>query len=204
MLSKESMLKYLDNLYFVRACPIRIHGNGFIQIDVDTYSRLHIWSNSFPKQKVWTGIHDHRFSFFSTCIFGDGILNKNYFENNDDQLSGPQPDYKVYVAKPRKGEDTELVFSGVVIPGYKLWVVKLPVPMGRSYSLPSGYLHETLLEFPEALAVTHMTKYDIKSLTEPRVLCPVDREPDNSFDRHRWSDEEVWEMAKTAVRNYNR
>jgi len=49
----------------------RVHGNGFVQLDLTERSRLHIWGDPrIPKQKVATPIHDHVFGFESTIIVG--------------------------------------------------------------------------------------------------------------------------------------
>ena len=40
----------------------RLHGNGFIQLDLGDDQRLHIWSPDLPPaQRVSTQIHDHQF-----------------------------------------------------------------------------------------------------------------------------------------------
>jgi hypothetical protein len=45
----------------------RVHGNGFIQVDLTADTRLHVWGDKrIPRQNVYTPIHDHVFGFEST------------------------------------------------------------------------------------------------------------------------------------------
>ena len=49
----------------------RVHGNGFIQLDLTDRRRLHVWGDHrIPRQSVPSTIHDHTFSFKSTIILG--------------------------------------------------------------------------------------------------------------------------------------
>jgi hypothetical protein len=50
----------------------RFHGNGFIQVYLDEWTRLHIWSPELPATRVVNAqIHDHRFHFSSTVLMGE-------------------------------------------------------------------------------------------------------------------------------------
>ncbi len=48
----------------------RIHGNGFIQVDLDELHRLHLWDVMIPRQSVDSSIHDHAFGFESRTLQG--------------------------------------------------------------------------------------------------------------------------------------
>jgi len=152
----------------------RVHGNGFIQIDIDKHSRLHIWGDPrIPQQVRPTPIHDHRFSFTSHCLLGR-MINVKY-----DAVFGN--DYDIYEPTVREGEDTVLGKTGKTL-------TLFPRPPeicypGMEYRMRWGHLHET---FVSGLTVTHMQKSYVSDLT-PRVLCPVHLTPDNDF--HRYSDE---------------
>lgn len=61
------LLNTLAGLRAVGERP-RVHGNGFIQLDVTPRTRLHFWSPEIPRQKVATPIHDHVFGFVSYVI----------------------------------------------------------------------------------------------------------------------------------------
>lgn len=39
----------------------RIHGNGFLQIDLDPLRRMHVWDHRWPRQIRDSSIHDHAF-----------------------------------------------------------------------------------------------------------------------------------------------
>ena len=49
----------------------RLHGNGFIQLDLNGKDRLHVWHPDLPKQEFPTPIHDHKFSFKSHILYGE-------------------------------------------------------------------------------------------------------------------------------------
>ncbi len=50
---------------------IRVHGNGFIQIDISSLTRVHVFGHPLiPRQLTPTPIHDHRFGFHSMVLAG--------------------------------------------------------------------------------------------------------------------------------------
>lgn len=82
----------------------RVHGNGFIQLDLTDRRRLHIWGDPrIPRQRVPSTIHDHTFNFSSRVYRGQIIHREIALE--------PHPDgaYRLYQAVCRHGEDTRLV-----------------------------------------------------------------------------------------------
>ena len=50
---------------------IRVHGNGFLQLDLPDDCRLHIFAHpALPSQRQSTHIHDRRFGFGSKVLRG--------------------------------------------------------------------------------------------------------------------------------------
>ena len=93
------------NLEAVRASGSRprVHGNGFIQLDLTERSRLHVWGDPrIPRQKVSTPIHDHVFGFTSTIIVGRLI---NVIYDVELRRFG---DFNIFTPEIREGEDTVL------------------------------------------------------------------------------------------------
>lgn len=168
---------------------IRLHGNGFIQIDMSDKTRLHIWDPDLPlrSQTVSTQIHDHRFSFESECIVG-AILNQPYIERYEYGLQ-----YDVYYSRMRHDEDTVLEDSGIDIAIEPL--VSQLIFRGQGYKFEVGMFHETKYDI---LSITLMTKIHVERNWIPRVLCRKGQEPDNGFDKYQYPDKILWGIVKKA------
>lgn len=167
---------------------IRLHGNGFIQIDMPDKTRLHIWDPSLlaRAQSVSTQIHDHRFSFESESIFGV-LIHQPYVEKYDGVR------YDVYHPRMRHDEDTTLEDSGLDISIEPL--LPQSISRGERYQFEFGEFHETRYD---DLAITLMTKTHVSKRWTPRVLCRQEQNPDNSFDRYQYSDKILWGIVRQA------
>lgn len=174
---------------------IRVHGNGFIQIDIERdgelgSERVHVFGHpAIPRQVNPTPIHDHRFGFYSTVLVGR--LTNTIFN----LIAHAEPTHRAYRPSPRAGEDTELVptdETGVLA----VWRTETLLP-GQQYSIYPAQLHETLAN---ETTVTHMVKQTTTSLL-PRVLCRIDRTPDNSFERYsERTPAQLWDIVEDAFR----
>lgn len=161
----------------------RVHGNGFVQLDVDDGIRVHIWGHpAVPTQKTPTPIHNHRFGFVSTTIVGR-MVNVRY-----SLLRGATHD--VYEPTVREGEDTVLRCTGEAVRPVGDHVEECFA--GDCYHMPPGEFHET---FVTGLTVTVMAKTD-QTEAVPQVLCRSGQEPDNQF--HRYAAQNI-EASKQAV-----
>lgn len=166
---------------------IRVHGNGFIQIDLPDNKRVNVWGHpDIPRQAVSTQLHDHRFDFISFVLRG-AMVNAGY------QAYVPMHSpatHDVYTPEKREGEDTVLVPHGPAlrVRPYHAQVV----PAGESYRLPAGSIHETFVNQPTA---TLMIKGDVRDIPV-RVFCPVGKKPDNDFVRHEAMNEaDLWRIV---------
>lgn len=195
----------IDNRRFNDVKP-RVHGNGFIQLDLGTDEqaefpgdiRMHVWGDPrIPKQDTPSTIHDHIFSFESTIIVGK-LCNLTY---DATYVSGSHPmaNYKVYEAFVREGQDTGLEFvdrymyalpqSFEIIcaePGYE-----------KIYHMAAGEYHESIADRP---AITIMQKVgkprtDIK----PHVLVPLGKEPNNEFRRNGFDEKLLWNIIYDTI-----
>lgn len=181
----------LRELHESGAVP-RVHGNGFIQLDLDDRRRLHIWGHrAIPKQKVASPIHDHIFGFESEIVVGR-LLNVNYdfIPWNDDDESGP---YRVFEPTVREGEDTVLNFNGefcdVMISDCQLIDADTS---NQNYFMQPFVFHETFTSGPAATIIekdglTHAqraARFGVEESAKPRVLLPQGHEPDNDFNRY--------------------
>lgn len=179
----------------------RVHGNGFLQIDLDEKSRLHIWGHpDIPRQDVNTAIHDHRFSFVSTVLVGR--LTHARYNLARVWEKGVDPTHHIYEAHARNEEDTILerkpFISGRPAGERAATPLKPDVEFinaGESYLLEAKQFHET---FSEQLTITKMTKTEVFDDHVGRVLVPKDVEPDNEFDRYAFNLATVWSIVSDA------
>ncbi len=151
-----------------------------------TGSRLHIWDESLPCQRVATPIHDHRFAFESTVLLGH-LIHVEY----DFQYSG-KGGHRIYTPQRTPGtEDTKLVaMSDEAGRGYPLTRSRLDVIPGESYAFAAREFHETVYV---GLTATLFRKTG-ESGAPPRILCSVDQEPDNDFHRDEQDVEALWTL----------
>ena len=167
---------------------IRVHGNGFLQLDLPSQNRLHIFSHpDLPAQRVSTHIHDHRFAFRSRILRGR-LANICYR-----MVPSRYPTHRIYTTKPRIGEDTELVDTGIV---GELVAIMADIHLaGENYPMPPKVFHETMTN---ELTVTLIEKYNPIE-HEPRILAPIGIKPDNDFTRYDVDPLTLWAIVKDAV-----
>lgn len=175
-----------------RGAAPRVHGNGFVQLDLTPQRRLHIWGDPrVPRQIVPSTIHDHTFSFSSTIYCGQ--LVHRAMRLHQDHIGA----YAMYHAVCNHGEDTRLVADGnrynPVITSERL------LRVGDQYQFEARKFHETVAPW---LCVTVIDK-DGPTLAQggpnPNVLVPVGLEPDNTFDRYQTRAELLWQVIFGAI-----
>ena len=174
----------------------RVHGNGFIQLDIDEDHRLHVWGDPrIPRQRVASPHHDHMFSFTST-VYRGRMVHVEYRLH-----SVPEGAYSVWEARMAEGHDTKLVPVEGAGRVHLIPINTLGILPGESYGFERLHIHESLI--PE-LTVTIMRKHG-KTLAEgatgrpPRVFLPYGREPDNDFNRHAYEAQMLWQIIAEAV-----
>jgi hypothetical protein len=141
-------------------------------------------------QAVYTGIHDHRFSFKSEVIYGAQSHQEYEMLRTD---AG-----KYYLTAPVRNpstEDTKLVAIDDKLVNFVPLALKV-VERGQTYEFEFGRFHETA---PGSLTATIMVKTHEEPLWEPRVACLYGTEPDNEFDRMQVDPEILWaSVARVA------
>lgn len=175
----------------------RVHGNGFIQIDLTDRSRLHIWGDPrIPKQKVATPIHDHVFSFESICIVGR-LINVNYATAIREWGT-----HTIYLPEIREGEDTILKSSGIKVSPFGIGadLIMAGETSNRIYNIEAGYFHETVATEPSATVITKDGPTQAQGAeVKPRVLVPVMMEPDNEFNRYDANEDLLWRITEDVL-----
>jgi hypothetical protein len=172
-----------------------VHGNGFIQLDLDYEgtTRLHVWDKDVPRQKVATPIHDHVFALRSHVIAGTLIHEE--LETYTPSLF--KPTHKVYRAQQEEGtQNTILVPDDGAV---SLNVAeRLVLGVGSVYTFPAWKLHQT---DHVGLTATIMEKINApQEYGRPRVLVPIGSQPDNEFHRDGFDPEILWPFIERALR----
>lgn len=169
----------------------RCHGNGFIQLDVDVAGvrRFHFWGDPrIPRQRVYHGVHDHRFGFTSTVLAGR-MLNVEYKLEYTDAGR-----YGVFeVKREADSENTKLVKQLRNTKGdhVKLWNPRVEViEAGESYTMFPRDFHESLTPEP---TITFLEKTSTTK-NNPRVLVPARCGPDNEFHRDEQDTRLLWDI----------
>lgn len=175
----------------------RVHGNGFIQVDLTESTRLHVWGDKrIPRQNTYTPIHDHVFGFKSTIIVGR-LFNIVY-----DYKRQPFGDYRVYVPEIREGEDTILKTTTERV---RIFPIRADLvdwqTADKTYEMDPFTLHETFVTEPTA---TIIQKSDLTMAQgnpfKPRVLVKWGQEPDNDFNRYAYDDELLWRIVERVLK----
>lgn len=176
----------------------RVHGNGFIQLDLTEESRLHVWGDPrIPRQKSYTPIHDHVFGFESTIIVGR-LLNVIYGINRSEH-----GDYRIYTPTIREDEDTVLGPTDICVTAYPVSATLIDWnTRTRSYYQDPFIFHETFVTGPAATIITKDGKTQAQGAEiEPRVLVRVDQQPDNEFNRYTAAPEDkLWRIIEDTMK----
>lgn len=177
--------------------PARVHGNGFIQIDLneDGSRRLHVWDETVPRQETATPVHDHVFAMRSSVLCG------KLLHTELDALS-PRPHdtarslYQVHTARQEEGtQNTTLQPTGEVV-RLRQRIRKALLP-GQTYEFPAGEFHTS---GHRGLTATVMEKVDAPDgYGRPRVLVPLLGQPDNEFHRDGHDQEVLWLLVLEAL-----
>lgn len=80
-MTKEQAL----NINFLKANAKKIHffGLGFIQIKIDDFHRVHVYTDKFPSTTMEEEIHNHRYQFNSAIL--KGTLTQKIYSVRDDR-----------------------------------------------------------------------------------------------------------------------
>lgn len=182
----------------------RMHPNGFIQLDLmlDPESRianrrLHVWpdnSDDFPRQKVRTSIHDHKFDMSSEILVGELRQVTFNFSLEWEMLEGPT--HQIYVARYSERHSSTLEPSGAVC---RLASMSEEVyEPGEIYEQDAATFHDT--EIPDGvLTATLMTKVKEYEFHQPRVMVPIGFTPDNDFRRDEVDVDLLWDKIDEAM-----
>jgi hypothetical protein len=177
----------------------RIHGNGFLQVDLDERRRLHVWDHRFPRQRTDSSIHDHAFSFDSRVLAGT-LININFRElrgsNGRGHGWGTATHNTYAVARDPQSQETRLR----LMPNRRVCLVprsSVIVHAGDGYHMEEGVFHAS---FHLGTTVSVITKGRTDYADRlARVAVRVGERPDNDWVR---GEQEIPGWAMDLVRRY--
>jgi hypothetical protein len=146
---------------------------------------------------VATTIHDHVFGFESTIIVGRLINVIYYVEARD------YGDYRVYVPEIREGEDTILKPTDMYVTPDPIHVDMINWnSSSRKYEIMPGEFHESFApDGPTATVIQKDAPTQAQGAkVKPRVLVPVDKEPDNVFNRYDADEDLLWRIIEDTLK----
>lgn len=189
---------------------IRVHPNGFIQLDLmptdatwhashkEGHSganlRLHIWNppaHPLPRQDTVNEVHDHVFDMLSHVIVGELTQRLYCFVIGLEPKEWTHELYRAVYTKSRDSRLEPTGFSGKL----DVWE-EFSILAGEEYEQPAFTLHDSDPE--DNCVVTVMEKTEIHN-GMAHVVCPIGVEPDNSFDRATAASHEYLWGAVTAA-----
>ena len=190
------MTNLLPSMNMLRNLKPRVHPNGFIQVDIDSRFRMHVWHPSLPyRQKTYHPIHDHVFGFQSR-VYSGRLIHVPYYIT--EYLDG-EGTHILWQAKHIDSSETTILepIDNKKINLYAGWA-KVIQP-GEGYYFEPFTFHESLSNEPTMTII----EKDAKTLQQgntkaPRIAVPVGVEPDNDFQRDEVDTDILWDLIKEA------
>lgn len=171
--------------------PPRVHGNGFIQVDLDPRRRLHVWDVRLPRQCRDSSIHNHSFDFASECLEGTLV--------NVEMLACPAlgfPTHELYRVDRVPGSEEDALVTAHELVRFEAGEATVVHPR-ESYGFPAMAYHASL---HLGTTVTLMTRGAYHGDgSDTRVACRIGEEPDNSWVR---GDHEIPGWAWDLIRRH--
>lgn len=157
----------------------RWHGNGFIQVYLNSVTRLHIWSPEFQSSVKNARIHDHRFVFRSSVLMG-GIRHIEYewWKTHRDG------DYAMWATFCGTGERArEPKLDEFNSQGKVKKLCDETYVAGQEYTFGHPFrFHDTIPLTTVLPTVTLMTKERRYEGHLARILVPIGETPDHALD----------------------
>lgn len=183
----------MQKVYEKTEDALTLHGLGFLQLQLQSGKRLHVWHPELPRRKCFqhSQIHDHRFSFVSEVLVGTQI-NQLWIVKKD----RARPSHIGYL---HEGPRTKF--------GNRPWLPDLHVEVeagnrqviqaGADYYMPA-YIYHSTTPGGDGRVATLMAKRG-EGDRGAHSLCAVGVEPDADFDRKQWSLDRLWQIVRDVL-----
>jgi hypothetical protein len=193
----KMILPEIERLMKLNPTP-RVHGNGFIQLDITDTKRINIWHPDLPRQKIATPIHSHRFGFTSTVLLGRLVnITYNVWPYSE---QGNYITHNIYECHASSNNETILVPSPKYLFARVEPVWTQLIRQSESYQFPPTAFHESA---PLEWAATYMVKTLALPDYTPRVLVPLGEPPDNDYARNMVDSVAIWNIVRRTLRRIN-
>jgi hypothetical protein len=167
---------------------IRVHPNGFIQLDLEDGYRLHFFlDNAVYVRFPQTPIHTHAFVLESRVLVGE-ITNVEYEVAED-----PQGDLCLYRAMSMETPLEKVEGVTYSISDKKEQIVKV----GEAYAVKTGVFHESL---HKGDTITVVRKIRTDAICQIDVLCQKGQKPSESLDRKSIPEPVLWERLESVLK----
>lgn len=186
----ETYLKLVKERHPLVGQPVT-HENGFIQVPVGEFARLHVWPDEeIEKQRSDSPIHDHTFSFRSWVLYG--VLS-NLMYDVQPQTTDFGTRYEIHTVN----------LEGKLVPtdthANPILTSRQALRAGSMYEFRYGNFHETTWGDLD-LAVSLMVKTGKAKEGVARVLHPHSQIVDNEFDRKKANDPALlWKIIDRGI-----
>jgi len=173
----------------------RLHPNGFIQLDLDDRTRLHVWPDEPVRVRTPSAsIHDHVFGFESRAYLGT-LVDRRY-----DLVEDPEGDFELHGVVCYVVGKKDAGLHRLDDKRYRLVLTdERRVTAPGSYVMPPSIFHESVAE-GLALTVIAMTAPD--PARPARVVCRRGGVPAEIFKRDGGPEERerLWSIIGRARR----
>lgn len=192
----------ISRLAMLRAEP-RFHGNGFIQLQLNDRTRLHIWHPKLPPIPDHNAtIHDHVWDMESVVLLGS-LTHYTYDVREPELLDKILVDMYSVGAADKQGVGDMLGFRQALIKTGAYSMAERSV-----YQFPAHRFHASVAHWlPEEqapLVATLMTKQTPRGKTSPRIVCPSGATPVDAFDeKHQPISSLMWMIIERALASMN-
>jgi hypothetical protein len=160
---------------------VRVHGNGFIQIDLggSPETRIHIWTEGLKRltQNVNTQWHNHRFGFVSAVLRGCLRQEEMKFHVQD---GGDWRKWQVVGARTGTGNRRLAVQPDSYIMDLE---TVLMVTAGEVYSMRPRLYHRSVPWSKTVVTLFTKTQVIPDDKYQASVFCKAGLEPDQKYDR---------------------
>lgn len=180
---------HLADMDWLRKNHIHLHsfGLGFLQLKLNDSQRMHFWHPGFKRERE--EVHDHRYNFTSTILFGSMHQEIYSFVNYGyESIKGRSEMVEVTCEEGSEGED-RLIAWGDLVPEFEGTLVA-----GTKYKLMADTFHRIDADH----CVTFLER-SLKTKQFARVVRPIGTKSVCPFSE-KLPEDEMWSMIEDCIK----